>query len=103
MTPFAVTVRYRYGEGGASKDASFYGLFYDRSEGAVLGRLKEAHRFAAWVEIVEMRWRDRAPEREERRGTGRSSACSGDRRERAPVRAREKAAGGAPAWKPWRA
>lgn len=58
--PFPVTVRYRYGEGGRGRDASFYGLLYDRSEGAVLGRLREAHRFAAWVEVVELRWRDGA-------------------------------------------
>ena len=57
MGPFPATVRYRYGEGGEGRDASFYGLFYDRSEKAVLNRLKEAHRFAVWIEIVETRWR----------------------------------------------
>lgn len=87
MVPVAVAVRYRFGEGGASRDASFYGLFYDRSEQAVLGRLKEAHRFAAWVEIVEVQWRDRSPALEDRRG-GRFLASPGERRERAPVRSR---------------
>ena len=57
MGPFPATVRYRYGEGGEGRDASFYGLFYDRSEKAVLSRLKEAHRFAVWIEVVETRWR----------------------------------------------
>jgi hypothetical protein len=56
--PFPVAVRYRYGENGEGRDASFYGLSFDRSEAALLGRLKEAHRFAAWVEVVEVRWRD---------------------------------------------
>lgn len=86
MMPFPVTVRYRYGEGGASRDASFYGLFFDRSEEAVLGRLKEAHRFAAWVEIVEMQWRDGAPARECRRGDGRHRGHPAERREGVPVR-----------------
>ena len=58
MAPFPVTVRYRFGEGNESRECIFYGLFHDRSEKAVLSRLKEAHRFAAWVEIVEVQWRD---------------------------------------------
>ncbi|MBD0276035.1 MAG: hypothetical protein ICV73_29425 [Acetobacteraceae bacterium] len=53
-----MAVRYRYGQDGEGRDASFYGLSYDRSEKALLGRLKEAHRFAAWIEVVEVRWRD---------------------------------------------
>lgn len=59
MEPSAATVLYRYGDshGGKARDASFRGLFFDRSEAAVLGRLREVHRFAAWVEVVEVRWR----------------------------------------------
>ena len=57
MAPFPVTVHYRFGEGNESRECIFYGLFHDRSEKAVLSRLKEAHRFAAWVEIVEVQWR----------------------------------------------
>ena len=57
MRPFPVKVRYRYGEGGKSRDASFYGLRYDRSDRALLDRLRELHRFASGVEIVEVRWR----------------------------------------------
>jgi hypothetical protein len=68
MPPFAATVRYRYGERGEGRDASFYGLFFDRSERAVLGRLREAHRFADWVEVVEVRWREGARAREGGRG-----------------------------------
>lgn len=56
MAPFAATVRYRFSEGGGGRDASFRGLFFHRSEAAVLGRLREAHRFAERVEIVEIRW-----------------------------------------------
>lgn len=62
MTPVPVFVRYRYAEGGnGGKDAGFHGLFYERSEAAVLGRLRELHRLADWVEIVEVRWRDAEP------------------------------------------
>ena len=58
MEPSTATVRYRYGEGGQQgTDASFYGSFFHRSEAAVLSRLREVHRFAAWVEIVEVQWR----------------------------------------------
>ncbi len=31
--PFPVAVRYRYGENGEGRDASFYGLSFDRSSG----------------------------------------------------------------------
>ncbi len=92
MTLTPVTVRYRYGEGGASRDASFYGLLYDRSEEAVLGRLKEAHRFAAWVEVVEVQWRDGAPVRAGHRAGGRPVVPPGERRERMPLRGRDGAA-----------
>ena len=95
MTPTAVTVRYRYGEGGASRNASFYGLFYDRSEEAVLGRLKEAHRFAAWVEVVDVQWRDGAPARADRRGSGRLLASSDDRHERVSLHPRRGVSRGA--------
>ena len=88
MMPTAVTVRYRYGEGGASRDASFYGLFFDRSEEAVLGRLKEAHRFATWIEVVDVQWRDGAPARADRRDSSRLLASSDARHERVPLRAR---------------
>ncbi len=69
MKPFPVRVRYRYGEGSRSRDASFYGLRYDRSEEALLGKLREVHRFANHVEIIEVRWHEpretplEAPER----------------------------------------
>ena len=71
MEPFPVTVRYRFGEGGGSREASFRGLLFDRSEAAVLRRLEEAHRFAEWVEVLEVRWRDGAapaPALADRRG-----------------------------------
>ena len=57
MAVFAFMARYRYAEGHESRSASFYGLSCERSDTAVLGRLKEVHRFAAWVEVVEVRWR----------------------------------------------
>ncbi len=46
MAPFPVRGRYRFGEGGESREASFHGLLFDRSHRAVLGRLEEAHSFA---------------------------------------------------------
>ena len=61
MELVAVVVRYRYGDSGGDKEgrsATFYGSFYDRSEPAVLSRLWEVHRFAAWIEIVDLEWRD---------------------------------------------
>ena len=61
MKLMAVVVRYRYGDRGGDEEgrsATFYGSFYDRSEPAVLGRLWEVHRFAAWIEIVDLEWRD---------------------------------------------
>jgi len=57
MAPFPVEVRYRYNEGGEARNASFYGLFFDRSDKAVLDRLREVHRLAARIEIVGMHWR----------------------------------------------
>lgn len=61
MRLVAVVVRYRYGDRGGDtegRSATFYGSFYDRSEPAVLGRLWEVHRFAAWIKIVDLEWRD---------------------------------------------
>ncbi len=59
MAPFPVTVRYRYSdEGQEERAATFRGRFFDRSEGAVLNRLRELHRYAARVEVVELLWRD---------------------------------------------
>ena len=81
MTPFAATVRYRFSEGDGGRDASFHGLFSDRSEQAVLHRLEEAHRFADWVEVVEVRWRgDGAAAREVGRDDRQYSVPSRDRR-----------------------
>jgi hypothetical protein len=54
---------YVFCECGVPKNASFHGLFYDRSEKAVRDRLREAHRFAERVEIVEMRWLERPAHR----------------------------------------
>ena len=88
MPPFAATVRYRFSEGDGSRNASCHGLFFDRSERAVLGRLEEAHRFAAWVEVVEVRWRDRTASRQPRLGCRQYSVSSCDRRECIPVQAR---------------
>lgn len=59
MAPIAVTARYRFSEGGEARNASFHGLFFDRSEKAVQDRLREAHRFAEQVEIVELQWLER--------------------------------------------
>jgi hypothetical protein len=61
VKPVSAVVRYRYGDRGggeAGRGASFYGSFYDRSEAAVLSRLREVHRLAAWIEIVDLEWRD---------------------------------------------
>ncbi len=56
MAPEVIAVRYRYREGGdAERNASFYGRLYNCTEAAVLRRLREVHRFADHVEIVEMR------------------------------------------------
>ena len=56
MASRAIAVRYRYREGGdAERNASFHGRLYNRTEAAVLRRLREVHRFADRVEIVEMR------------------------------------------------
>jgi hypothetical protein len=62
MVSFPVTVRYRYSDGGdADTAASFRGRFFDRSEAVVVSRLRELHRFAAWVEVIELRWEDAGP------------------------------------------
>lgn len=58
VEPFPVAVRYRSSEGGESRDATFRGLLLERSEAAVLRRLREAHRFAGDIEVVEVRRRD---------------------------------------------
>ena len=58
MAPFGVTVRYCVGEADGSRTCFFHGLFHQRSEAAVLDRLRELHRFAARIEVVEVRWRD---------------------------------------------
>ena len=59
MEPRAATVRYRYSEGDEGcRDACFRGRFYECTEAAVLRSLREAHRFAARVEVVELRWHD---------------------------------------------
>ena len=52
MAPFGVTVRYRVGEAAGSRICFFHGLFHQRSEAAVLDRLRELHRFAARIEVV---------------------------------------------------
>ncbi len=59
MEPRAVTVRYRYryrDRGEAARDGCFRGRFYECTEAAVRRSLREAHRFAESVEIVEVRW-----------------------------------------------
>jgi hypothetical protein len=61
MAPVRVAVRYRHDEGGEAREAWFHGLFFERSERAVLGRLREIHRRAARVEVLEARWRHPAP------------------------------------------
>lgn len=59
MSPLAVTVRYRFSEDGREdRAASFHGLFYDRSDTAVMSRLRELHRFATRIEVVEIVWPD---------------------------------------------
>ena len=58
MAPFGVVVRYRVGEADEGGVRSFHGLFHRRSEAAVVERLRELHRFAARIEVVEVRWRD---------------------------------------------
>lgn len=57
MAPLAVTVRYPFseGRGDGGRDACFHGLFFGGSEAVVLRRLREAHRFAERVEIVDIR------------------------------------------------
>ena len=115
MTPFAATVRYRFNEGDGSRDATFHGLFFDRSEEAVLHRLREAHRFAARIEVVEVRWRGGggAAAREGRQGSRQYFVPAGDKRGCAPVHARggrrrragtepEATARGAGGWQPRR-
>ena len=59
MGPKAVTVRYRYSEGDEGyRSACFRGSFYECTEAAVRRSLREAHRFARSLEIVEVRWHD---------------------------------------------
>ncbi len=61
MGPKAVTVRYRYrySEGDEGyRNASYRGRFYECTEAAVGRRLREVHRFAKRLEIVEVRWHD---------------------------------------------
>ena len=60
MEPRAATVRYRYNEGGdeGCRSACFHGRFYECTEAAVLRSLRQAHRFAVRVEVVELRWHD---------------------------------------------
>ena len=61
MEPRVATVRYRYNEGGdeGCRSACFRGRFYECTEAAVRRSLRQAHRFAERVEIVEVRWHDR--------------------------------------------
>ncbi len=80
MTPLAATVRYRFSEGDGTRDAKFHGLFFDRSERAVLQRLGEAHRFAEWVEVVEVQWRGGGAAWEGRRDDRQYSVAPRDRR-----------------------
>ena len=70
MTLVAVVVRYRYSDDndGEGRSNTYYGSFYDRSEPAVMRRLFKVHRFAAWIEIVELEWRDAGET--DARGTG---------------------------------
>ncbi len=57
MEPRAATVRYRYSDGDEGcRDACFRGRFYECTEAAVRRSLREAHRFATRVEIIELRW-----------------------------------------------
>ena len=59
VEPKAVTVRYRYSEGDETcRNACFRGRFYECTEAAVRRSLRQAHRFAERVEIVEVRWHD---------------------------------------------
>jgi hypothetical protein len=59
MVPKAVTVHYRYREGDEGyRSACFRGRFFDCTEAAVRRSLREAHRFASHVEIVEVLWHD---------------------------------------------
>jgi len=97
---FPVTVRYRFSEGGDTDTAaSFRGRFFDRSDAAVFNRLRELHRFAARVEIDELRWEDTRPDGVEP-SRGSATICGtpdrqGRQREgmlrRAPATAREPA------------
>ena len=58
--PKAVTVQYRYSDRDdeACRSASYRGRFYECTEAAVRRRLREVHRFASRVEIVEVLWHD---------------------------------------------
>ena len=54
MAPFEVTVRYRVGDADGGWTCFFVGILRQRSEAAVLGRLRELHPFAARIEVVEV-------------------------------------------------
>jgi hypothetical protein len=68
-------------------------LFFDRSERAVLQRLEEAHRFAEWVEVVEVHWRGGGVAREGRRDDRQYSVVP--RRDRRGCGPRPECGGGA--------
>ena len=83
MEPKAVTVRYRYADKDdeACRSASYRGRFYECTEAAVRRRLREVHRFASRVEIVEVRWHDP-------REAARAGAIAADGRKPAAAEAR---------------
>ncbi len=57
MEQFAVMARYRYWEQDSEERSScFFGRFLQQSDRAVLFRLRELHRFAARLEVVEVLW-----------------------------------------------
>jgi hypothetical protein len=59
MDARAVTVEYRYSEGGQGhRSATYRGRLHERTEAAVRRRLREVHRFAESVEVVAVRWDD---------------------------------------------
>jgi hypothetical protein len=57
MESKSVTVRYRYSEGDEGyREGCFRGRFYECTEAAVRRSLREAHRFARRIEILEVLW-----------------------------------------------